>query len=82
MPASKERQAEIQTWIEQNQKLLSKVDWDKPAVLKSTLLSYDQMLIYQALCKDRLYSDNTEPFDALRSFRRYVLKHVERTVKV
>ena len=75
MPASKERQAEIQNWIEKNQKLISKIDWDKTAPLKSTLLSYEQMLVYQALCKDRLYSGKTEPFDALRSFRRYVLKH-------
>ncbi len=76
MPASKERQNQIREWIEKNTKLLSNVDWNKPAPLKSSVLSYNQLLVHQALLRDRIYSETTEAFDALRSFRRYVIKHL------
>ena len=71
------RRALIYEWISRNQKLWYPVNWDRESPLRRNLMSYQHMLIYQTLVNDGLYSEKTEPTDALRSFRRYIIQYRE-----
>ena len=75
------RKAQVYDWIHKNQKLWYPVKWERESPLRRNLMSYQHMLVYQALVKDGVYSEKTEPTDALRSFRRYIIEHKKEAKK-
>ncbi len=70
----KQRQEQIYAWLLENQRLWFPINWDRDTPMRKRLMTHRHVLIYQSLVRDGIYSEKTEPTDALRSFRRYVIQ--------